>query len=300
MYPLNTQRHLCIVINPAAGKALFQQKLTLLQQRLHIQNITFKTFFTPGQDIKGYLSLFFQEHQELNEVIVLGGDGTLNYAVNELAGENIIFSQISNGTGNDSIKSLHGILDFDQQLEIALSGYIKAFDLGICNGQYFINGVGIGFDGMVVQEMLRSGQKKKSHLAYLVTVLKTIARFREKKLQFTIDDRSYDQDVFLMTISNGRTFGGGFVINPHAKTDDGLLDICLIDPISVVQRIRHLPKLKDGSHGKIKEVQFFTAKKVAVQYAAELVAHLDGEFIGNPPFDIGLANQKLLFRVPQK
>ena len=101
-----------------------------------------------------------------------------------------------------------------------------------------------------------------------------------------------------MTVSNGTTFGGNFLINPFAKTDDGLLDICMISEISVMQRFRHLPKMKKGKHVKLDFTEFRTCRRVYVHAHDEIVAHLDGELIGHPPFDIRLAKEKLFLRVP--
>ena len=228
----------------------------------------------------------------------MGGDGTLNYVVNEIQGTGLPISIVSNGTGNDSVKSLHGILDFEKQVDIAIHGKIKLFDLGMCNGRYFVNGVGIGFDGQVVKEMVDRGDKKGRHIDYLLTVLRIVAGFKEKKLRFTIDYKTFEKRILLMTISNGTTFGGGFIVNPFAKTDDGKLDVCIFNEVSPLMRFWHLPKLKTGAHTKIKETEFHLASEVEIERSKELVAHLDGEFIGHPPFSISVEKQALAIRVP--
>ena len=207
-------------------------------------------------------------------------------------------SILSTGTGNDSVKSIHGVTDFDQQIEIALHGNIYKFDLGVCNDRYFVNGVGIGFDGLVVKEMVERESKKGRHIDYLLTVLRIIARFKEKQLRFSIDKKRYKRTILLMTISNGTTFGGGFVINPYAKTNDGKLDICIINELSSIKRFWHLPKLKTGAHYKIKETEFYRCGEIVVDQSSELVAHLDGEYIGCPPFNIHVEKDALLIRTP--
>jgi len=257
----------------------------------------FEQFFTEHKD-KGKLSKIVIENPSISEVIVMGGDGTLNYAVNELFSKNIPISIVSNGTGNDSVKSLHGVLDFEKQVEIAIHGKISKFDLGQCNERYFVNGVGIGFDGEVVKEMVERGNKKGSHLDYLLTVLRIIAGFKEKKLRFSMDGKGFEKKILLMTISNGTTFGGGFIINPFAKTNDGLLDVCILNEVNPIMRFWHLPKLKTGAHYKIKESEFHVAKHISIKNSIELVAHLDGEFIGNPPFEISVLKNSLLIRTP--
>ncbi len=291
------KRNILIVINPAAGKSSFEKRLHYLEKKLHDAHIDFEQFFTEHND-KGKLLNIINENPSISDVVVMGGDGTLNYVVNELISKNLPLSIVSNGTGNDSVKSLHGVLNFEKQVEIAIHGKISKFDLGLCNGRYFINGVGIGFDGEVVKEMVERGSKKGSHLDYLLTVLRIVAGFKEKKLNFSMDKKPFEKKILLMTISNGTTFGGGFIINPFAKTNDGLLDVCILNEVYPLMRFWHLPKLKTGAHYKIKESEFHVAKHISIEENDQLVAHLDGEYIGHPPFELSIHENSLQIRTP--
>lgn len=254
-------------------------------------------FFTEHED-RGKLADTIKKNPSIDEVFVMGGDGTLNYVVNEIQGSKLPISIVSNGTGNDSVKSLHGELNFEKQVDIALNGIVRKFDLGICNGRYFVNGVGIGFDGEVVREMVERGNNRGTHLDYLLTVLRIVAGFKEKALQFSMDGKRFQRKILLLTISNGTTFGGGFIINPFALTNDGLLDVCILNEISPIKRFWHLPKLKTGTHHKIKETEFHLATNISIEATDQLVAHLDGEYIGHPPFEISIEKEALLIRTP--
>ncbi len=292
------KRIVLIVINPAAGKKKPGGKLLAIEKALKEKGIGYRHFYT---ETEGEFRLRNEiiSKPGVTDIFILGGDGTLNYTVNEIKGEKIPLSILSSGTGNDSVKSLHGVTDFHSQLEIALHGRIKTFDLGKCNEQLFVNGVGIGFDGEVVNYMVKKGQKSGNSFTYFLTVLKIIAGYKEKTVRFEIDGIPFEKKLFLMTVSNGSTFGGNFLINPFAKTDDGLLDICLIKEISVLQRFMHLPKMKKGDHVKLDFTEFHTCKEVHFHAHDEISAHLDGELIGHPPFDICLAEEKLYLRVPE-
>ncbi len=293
------KRTVLLVINPAAGKSKPGKKLMVIEKALEEKNIDFRRFYTET-DGKSRLRKEIISNPEITDIFVIGGDGTLNYAVNELRGRNIPVSILSSGTGNDAVKSLHGVREFHSQLEIALDGRVKTFDLGKCNERLFVNGVGIGFDGEVVNHMVKKGQKSGNSLTYFMTVLRIIAGYKEKTMLFEINGKTYEKKLFLMTVSNGSTFGGNFLINPFAKTDDGLLDICMIGEISVMQRFIHLPKMKKGKHVKLDFTEFHTCKKVYFHAHPEISAHLDGELIGHPPFDIRLAVEKLYLRVPEQ
>ncbi len=294
---METKRNILIVVNPASGKSTYKSKLNYLQNELSIAKVQYRSFFTE-QSHPGVLGKFVKSHPDIDEIIVMGGDGTLNMVVNEIDPGFQPLSIVSNGTGNDSVKSLHGILDFKKQVDIAIHGVTKHFDLGKCNDRYFVNGVGIGFDGEVVKEMFERGNKRGTHFDYLLTVLKILGGFKEKEIQFNLDGLSGQRKVLLITISNGTTFGGGFIINPFAKADDGLLDVCIINEIPAIKRFWHVPKLKSGTHTKIKETEFHRATKISISETNELFAHLDGEYIGCPPFDISIINKALRIKVP--
>lgn len=286
-----------VVVNPASGRSSYISKLSYLSDKLNEAGIGFEVFFTDVEN-PGELSNRVAAGNQFKEVFVMGGDGTLNLVVNEIGPGKLPLSIVSNGTGNDSVKSLHGVLDFGKQVEIAIHGKIKQFDLGVCNGRYFINGLGLGFDGQVVKEMVERGDKRGNHLDYLLTVLRIVGGFKERQLRFSLDHVAYERKVLLLTISNGTTFGGGFVINPFARTDDGLLDVCIINEIKPWKRFWHLPKLKTGAHAGIPEAEFYKAEKIFIEKTDQLVAHLDGEYVGNPPFTISILKNALSVRVP--
>lgn len=290
-------RSILIVINPSSGGSSYKDKLGFLEARLRESGLRHSNFFTE-QEGQGKLTRYLELNPRINEIAILGGDGTLNYVVNELQPKPLPLSMVSNGTGNDSVKSLHGEMNFEKQVEIAVEGRLAQFDLGVCNGRAFVNGVGIGFDGQVVQRMLNRKKKRGSHLDYLLTVLKTVAGFQEKELRFNLDGRKEARKILLMTIANGTTFGGGFMINPLASSRDGMLDVCILTEIPPLLRFWHLPKLKTGAHKKMKESEFHKALEVHVEASEELVAHLDGEFIGHPPFEISILPDALTMRVP--
>lgn len=290
-----TKREILIVVNPAAGRSAYQKRLQYLQAKLAEADREFSLFYTEKGD-SGKLRNVIEKNKSITEIIVIGGDGTLNSVVNELYGTNLPISIISNGTGNDTVKSLHGEMRTEKQVEIALHGTIRNFDLGLCNDRYFVNGFGIGFDGQVVKEMIDRGEKKRSHFDYLLTVLRIVGGFKEKGLTFSIDGMPFNKRILLMTVANGTTFGGGFKLNPFAKTNDGLLDVCILNEVRPLLRFWHLPKLKSGAHHNIKQSEFYKAKQVVIAPNEELSAHIDGEYIGNPPFNISVKKDALMLR----
>ncbi len=288
-----------VIYNPVAGKGKYRDKIEAVKTEFQRRGIAYNFYSTNSSS--SALQLLKQKFntERFSDILILGGDGTINQTVNALRG--IMFSDfpvsvISMGTGNDTIKHIHKSLDFDYQLRTAFEGIPLPIDAGECNGSIFLNGIGIGFDGKIVEVMASEGEKYARYSSYMKTVIKNIATYKEKEIEVVLDDQSRNFTIFLMTIAKGTTFGGGFLINPHARNNDGLLDICVINKVPLWMRLLYLPRMKNGGHKKLRQVEFYKSENVAVHENNALVAHMDGEFIGSPPFEITVKKSGFRFR----
>ena len=291
-------RFFFIVINPKAGQRKYSWKLDRLKLALDERQFGYDIFYTSPDEKADEVIKKNIDQDTHTDLVAFGGDGTVHEVVNGIGDQRIPISVISTGTGNDSVKPLYKKRRFLDQMHIALDGKVKEVDAGLCNDRIFINGLGLGFDGKVVELMQTNFNKRPGYISYLQTVLRILATYREREISFTIDKKPYCEACLLLTIGNGTTFGGGFMITPHAKMDDGLLDICIMGRIAPWKRFFHLPKMKNGSHNKIKNVSFAKGKEIIIDATDEVVAHIDGEFFSHPPFNIKVLPKHLLFRVP--
>ncbi|MDW3196880.1 MAG: diacylglycerol kinase family lipid kinase [Cytophagales bacterium] len=231
------------------------------------------------------------------DLLVVGGDGTVNEAVNGMGSHTPALSILSSGTGNDFIKNIELGNNIDEQLDTALNGQLIDIDLGLCNRRKFLNGVGLGFDGQIVRDMLHRKTWLTGHAAYYYHVLRILASYQERTFEFSLDNNPHQKDLILMTIGNGTTFGGGFKLTPDAKLDDGLLDVCLIGAISAARRFLNVPRLSNGTHLKLKEIEVIQTKTLEIKENPLLEGHIDGEYLGKPPFSISLLPKALKVRV---
>lgn len=288
-----------IIANPGAGKKSYEAKLSYLKQRLEAAGYSYDVRFTPNADYADRiekLTALFNKYSGCKGVLVIGGDGTLNEVVNAIPDYSLPIGIVSNGTGNDSVKSIHGHTNLQKQVDIIISGKTATFYVGTCNGRIFINGVGLGFDGRIVEKMLGDGKKLRGFWAYLKTVLSTIVGFREHQLKIELDDQVVEQKTFLISMAMGTTFGGGFKINPLASHHDGKIDVCLIGEIPWYLRMFYLPRLRSGGHIKLTHlIRSHKSSKINIHPCDKMVAHLDGEFIGNPPFELSVAAEPIHF-----
>ena len=244
---------------------------------------------------------FFKETWPINfngftDVWIVGGDGTLNYFVNHYPDMKLPLVIFNGGTGNDFHWLLYGKMNFEDQVQLALSAEPKSIDLGRCNEKYFINGVGAGFEGEVAKSL--TGKKKKAGKAsFMAMILKKIFSYRSRTYRIIADDKTIaEKKYFIIDISNGSRAGGGFHIAPQAKADDGLFDVVLIDALHPLQRLRWLPVIEKGKHLCLPFINISRAKKIIVESNESILFHLDGEYYESNKLEIEMIPGTLLFR----
>ncbi len=236
------------------------------------------------------------EFSGFTDVWIVGGDGTLNYFVNHYPDIKLPLVIFNGGTGNDFHWLLYGKINFEDQVQIALSAEPKPIDLGRCNEKYFINGVGAGFEGEVAKSLI--GKKKKAGKAsFMAMILKKIFSYRSRTYRIIADDKIIaEKRYFIIDISNGSRAGGGFHIAPQAEADDGFFDMVIIDALCPLNRLRWLPVIEKGRHLNLSFVNHFKAKQISISSNASILFHLDGEYYEATKLDVDLMRGQLLFR----
>jgi diacylglycerol kinase (ATP) len=233
---------------------------------------------------------------DFTDIWIVGGDGTLNYFVNHYPDIKLPLVIFNGGTGNDFHWLLYGKTSFDEQLQLALSAEPKSIDLGRCNERFFINGVGIGFEGEVARSL--TGKKKKAGKAsFMAMILRKIFSYRSNAYRIIVDDKPIAAKKYLMVdVSNGSRAGGGFHIAPQARADDGLFDVVLIDALHPLKRLRWLPVIEKGKHPGLSFIHISRAKKIMIESDSIIQSHLDGEYYSADKLEIEILPGKLLFR----
>jgi YegS/Rv2252/BmrU family lipid kinase len=219
------------------------------------------------------------------EVWIVGGDGTLNYFINKYKGIKLPFALFKGGSGNDFHWMMYGDLNTTDQVEKLLSAEPFLIDAGICNGILFLNGVGIGFDGAIVKDML--GKKKMAGKAsYLLSILKNIVKYHEEFYSITIDGETIEKECLLVSIANGKRYGGGFNVAPLASVTDGVLDVNVVGKIAPFKRIKYLPVIEEGKHIDLPFVHYRQSNKIHIKANKNLPCHIDGEYFEAKEFEI--------------
>lgn len=232
------------------------------------------------------------------DVWIVGGDGTLNYFVNKYPSLDIPLVIWKGGTGNDFHWLLYGDLSFEAQLEIALNGRTRPYDAGKCNDIYFMNGIGIGFEGAVAYAV--QGKKKlPGKTSFMIAVLKKIFSYRSAGYEVKSEkSKVNDKRCLLVSIMNGSRAGGGFHVAPASAADDGLLDVVEVDDLPVLKRLRYLPVIEKGKHLQLPFIHHYKTDKIVLRSDTTVQAHADGEPFSANSFEIEILPKHFLFRVP--
>ncbi|HEX2606846.1 MAG TPA: YegS/Rv2252/BmrU family lipid kinase [Flavisolibacter sp.] len=277
-------KHIALVCNPTADndKAFrMTDSLSLLLTGMNLKHSIYTTYWP-------------KEWEGITEAWIIGGDGTINWFINQYPDFNRPLALFKGGSGNDFHWMLYGEMALEKQVERVLKAVPSAVDAGICNGRMFLNGVGIGFDGAIVHDLV--GKKKLAGKAsYLLSILKHIVGYQEKHCTIRLPDEVLESDSFMISIANARRYGGGFHVAPRAQLTDGLLDANIVGRISPLKRIQYLPVIEKGQHLELPFITYRQCTAVRITSKMALHAHLDGEYLFDKEFDITVLPKRFTF-----
>ncbi len=267
------------IVNPNAGRGKGRKIIPLLKAYLKRHSIPNEIWETSARWEAVKLT---QEGIKAGfEVIVaVGGDGTIHEVANGLlrSDKSIPIGGIRVGSGNDFLRYFKYPTNLEEAMAILLRGNELTIDAGRVEEHYFINAIGVGFDAEAAYEMLKI-QWLGGTAVYLYAVFKQLLKYRTPYVRVQMDDQVFEGPIALVSVGNGQSSGGGFMLTPRAKMDDGWFDICLIKAVPRWKVMTLLPRVMGGGHINHPDVIMAKAKKVIIDCdQVELLAHLEGEF----------------------
>jgi diacylglycerol kinase family enzyme len=218
-----------------------------------------------------------QDYSPYSSVWIFGGDGTLNYFINHAAGELPPLAIFKGGTGNDFACTLYGEAGMAEMVDIVLNAHPKKVDGGICNGQYFLNMAGIGFDGDTLRNM-STIRWMGSFIGYYLAIIKTIFLYREPEYSICINGHPpVRRSLLLLFANNAPSAGGGFKVSPLSSLVDGKLNLLLCEPLGIMKRLLKLSLIKKGRHLNESFISHEFIDQLLVETASPVAAQIDGE-----------------------
>jgi diacylglycerol kinase (ATP) len=279
------------IINPVAGNGYAKTLRPKVEEMINKYSINALVVFSERIGHAAQLARHYADNGS-KYIISVGGDGTLNEIASTLIHErNVAIGIVPAGTGNDFIQILGFPNRFEKEhWEVLFEKKIISIDVGLCNGLPFLNGMGLGFDAQVAAEnYIEPGEVKKGgKYKYIYHIIKTLLLYKEKRMIILSAETNHETDCFINTISIGRRFAGGFFLTPKAIANDGLLDVCMIEKLSLLERIMILPKVPKGTHLQNKKVNYYQTSKIEIEFSHVVPFHLDGELHFSKHFDISI------------
>ena len=296
------------IINPKAGDG---KRIEILKNEISVlsEKENCEIYLTKGvRDATRYVAEYLTEHtDEEVRCIACGGDGTLNEVVNGAVGHaNASVSVYPIGSGNDFVKSVGGAEKY-LSAEALVHAPVREIDLLKAGEHYSINVINFGFDTAVAitvnEDRDRTGHGDRN--SYTKGIVKALMTNMRNAGTVKADGETLDPSgkFLLCTIANGQYIGGKFRCAPHADLNDGLMEVCLLDPISYLRFFRILKTYTEGRHvddPKLQDIVHYRRAKTAEVIAPEGFAYsLDGEIIRENHFTVEVIPKALKFAVPE-
>ena len=236
-----------------------------------------------------------------SDVIVAGGDGTINEAIQGLAGTKARLAIIPRGTGNVLARELGLPLDDEQALKIVAQGKSRQIYLGLAidettnERRHFVLMAGIGLDASVVRRVQPSLKKRIGKGAFWVSGLSHLATWNPRPFILEINGDRYTSTF--AAIGKAAKYGGDLAITPGARLDKPEFEVCIIDTRSRLRYLHLLSQaMRNGMPRNTPEVQFVNA--VSVKAHGDAHVQIDGELIGRLPMRFEIAPHSLEIIVP--
>jgi diacylglycerol kinase family enzyme len=276
-------RALCVIFNPNAGRGRAGRRLDCLRARLGAQAV-FRPTERPGH---GEELAFEAASSGFAAVAAAGGDGTVHEVANGLlrAGRPEVSLEVYPvGSANDYAHSLG--LDPEWKLRADPAVVVRPVDVGLVTTadgrrRYFVNGIGLGFNGHVARESRRVGFLQGKLLYNLALLRAMWSHFLAPEMTVWLDEQVRRGPTLVLSLAIGRR-EGNFTLAAAAALDDGLFDVLHVGAVSRWTLIRNLLGINAGripAHPQLWQGRCAAAR---VESATPLAFHLDGEFFGGP------------------
>ena len=267
------------LVNPSAGKGRYDHIVQIIHHILSNYSVKYDIVILKQKGEA--ISLAKEGSENYDAIVAVGGDGTINEVFNGLIGTKAIFGIIPAGTGNGFARSMGVPLRIEDACKLLMDGSIKVIDVGATNEKYFLGTAGMGFDAAIAAFAGKNLGHLRGMWLYFYAGVLTYFQFSPKLVNLRIDSQCFQIKPLIVAIANTKIYGGSALIAPDAESDDGLLDVCVIEEMGAFELAWHLPKLFKGTHIYLPKVSIHKCKSITINTEEPVPIHLDGEVIGS-------------------
>lgn len=222
-------------------------------------------------------------HNEIELVIIGGGDGSINSAAAPVYRHNLTLAILPLGTANDLARSLGLPTDLLEVFKIIAAYKRRKIDLGSFDGHYFFNAANIGLGTHVTRELTPEIKKRWGVFSYLRAAFAAFKTNRKFRATINVDGNEYCVKSIQIAIGNGRFYGGGNIIDENATIDDGLLKLYSLPPQSMWELLRMAPWLRAGKQRQLERTFTAVGHRIEIHTMPIRSIYADGEPVSRTP-----------------
>jgi diacylglycerol kinase (ATP) len=264
-------------VNPAAGRGGIRSTLPKVLEAFSARGIG-AAYETSGPGEEEELAVRAIQNG-VTTIVAVGGDGTCGRIANAIlrSATPCRLAVVPTGTGNDFAKTL-GVSRYtpEQVASLVVRREATRIDVGVADGNYFLNSCGFGFDASVLEASNRV-RFLKGDAVYIYAALGQLFTYRGIEVSANGAPGVKGGRMLMVTVSNGRSLGGAFKIAPNASVVDGWLDACFFSDSNVVERVRLFVGAMRGTHIGMRPVSAASVQQLALTFDSSPLMEVDGE-----------------------
>jgi YegS/Rv2252/BmrU family lipid kinase len=274
-------RQIIYIINPIAGTRKKYGLQKIIERETNRRKIPFKIFYSEVSNDFSFLKPIIKE-EKITDVIIAGGDGSINKVVGSLLNEDVNFGIIPCGSGNGLALGAGIPRKSEKSLQIIFNGKAKLIDGFMINNQFACMLCGLGFDAKVAHDFAKENRRGLN--TYVRKVLKNLITAKTYHFSLQLADNNFESEAYFICVANSNQFGNNFTIAPKASLTDGLLDVVIAASVSktnmIFQTIKQLAgwnKLVSDTFLEKKGMVYFQTDKLSLINHNEAPLHIDGD-----------------------
>lgn len=275
-------RKVLVLINPKSGlPRMFTTMRQAFDRYWDHDDIELTYQFTQSKD-DGIAKASRAVERGVDTIIVSGGDGTVSTISRVLVDTDTVLGVIPSGSGNGFARHFGIPLSAPKAVEALAAASVKPIDVGVVNGIPFFVTCSMAWDAAIVRSFEKS--PLRGILPYVFAGVQEFFDYRPQDMSVTLaDGESIDFKLpVLFTIANLTQYGGGAMIAPHAKEDDGKLELVVGLQRDFALILANLPRLFDGSMERIPRIVTRSSKSMIIHRANPVPIQVDGEVVDAP------------------
>jgi YegS/Rv2252/BmrU family lipid kinase len=289
-------RAVALLCNPSAGGGRAARVLPQVEEALGSLGIAFHTETTRDLDHGRDLAAAAARAGEV--VVTLGGDGLVGCVAGALRGvPGSLLGVLPGGRGNDIARALGIPREPRAACAVVATGAERVLDVGDAGGRTFVGIASLGLDSDA-NRIANAAPSRLGRFVYVYAALRALAAWQPARFDLRIDGEPLQFSGYSVAAANAPAYGGGMLLAPEARLDDGCFDVVLIGRMTKRRFLAALPKVFRGTHVGEPGVRVLRARELHVDADRPFVVYADGDPIASTPVTIRVEPGALQVLVP--